>query len=194
MVGLLLGLFSRCSEWGCGAPASHCRGFPCCGAQALEHSLISCAEACGIFRDRRLDLRLLHWKRRILYHWAAREALKKAFIISKFLPALWHSIPTSQATTDLLSVTTISLACFKFYLNKIIQYALFLRLASLILYNIWYSFFLWHLTVDHLYLLLSNILSVDEHWSYLQLWALGTRSAKHMCVSLWVDIHFHSLG
>ena len=45
-----------------------------------------------------------------------------------------------------------------------------------------------------LFLLLSNILSVDEHWSYLQLWALGTRSAKHMCVSLWVDIHFHSLG
>ena len=33
--------FSSCGEWGllssCGAQASHCGGFSCCGAQALEH-------------------------------------------------------------------------------------------------------------------------------------------------------------
>ena len=32
---------SSCGEWGllcrCGAQASHCDGFSCCGAQALEH-------------------------------------------------------------------------------------------------------------------------------------------------------------
>ena len=112
---------------------------------------------------------------------------------SSFLPSGIQSPHPKQSLICFLSLQ-ISLACFKFYLNKIIQYALFLRLASLILYNIWYSFFLWHLTVDHLYLLLCNILSVDEHWSYLQLCALGTRTAMHTCVSLWVDICFHSLG
>ena len=38
---LLLGLFSSCRKQGCGAPASHCSGFPYCGAQALELSLSS---------------------------------------------------------------------------------------------------------------------------------------------------------
>ena len=54
------GFFSSCSEWGllsgCGAWASHCRGFSWCGAQALgaRTSLavvhrISYSTACGIF-------------------------------------------------------------------------------------------------------------------------------------------------
>ena len=41
------GLLSSCSEW-----ASHCRGFSCCGTQALvvvAHELC-CSMACGIFR------------------------------------------------------------------------------------------------------------------------------------------------
>ena len=44
---LLLELLSNCREWGllssCGAQASHCGGFSCYGAQALEPSgFISC--------------------------------------------------------------------------------------------------------------------------------------------------------
>ena len=38
--------FSSCDEWrrlsGCGVWASHCGGFSCCGAQALEYRLSRC--------------------------------------------------------------------------------------------------------------------------------------------------------
>ena len=65
------GFFSSCSEWGllsgCGAWASHCRGFSWCGAQALgaRTSLavvhrISCSTACGIFLTQGLYPGLLH--------------------------------------------------------------------------------------------------------------------------------------
>ena len=51
-----------------GAWASHCGGFPCCGARALgarasvvvAHGL-SCSTACGIFPDQGLNPGPLHW-------------------------------------------------------------------------------------------------------------------------------------
>ena len=70
----------------CGAQASHCGGFSCCGAQApglvgpaagthrprdsqaLECGLVvvahglSCSTACGIFLDQELKLCPLHWQ------------------------------------------------------------------------------------------------------------------------------------
>ena len=54
---------------GCGAQASHCGGFSCCGAQALgvrasvvvAHGL-SCSTACGIFPDQGLNLCPLNWQ------------------------------------------------------------------------------------------------------------------------------------
>ena len=53
--------FSSCVEWGatvhCGVKVSHCGGFSCCGAQALEHMGsvsvmhgLSCPAACGILK------------------------------------------------------------------------------------------------------------------------------------------------
>ena len=53
----------------CGAWASHCGGFSCCGAQALgarasvivAHGL-SCSTACGIFLDQGSNLCPLHWQ------------------------------------------------------------------------------------------------------------------------------------
>ena len=75
------GFFSSCGEQellpsSCRAPASHCRGFPCCGARALgmrvllavAHELsscgdgLSCSSAHGIFPDQGLNPRLLHWQ------------------------------------------------------------------------------------------------------------------------------------
>ena len=53
----------------CGAWASYCGGFSCCGAQALgawasvvvAHGL-SCSAACGIFPDQGSNPCLLHWQ------------------------------------------------------------------------------------------------------------------------------------
>ena len=65
--------FSSCGKWGllfcCGAQASHCRGFSCCGARALgtrasvvvAHGL-SCSVACGIFLDQGLNPFPMHWQ------------------------------------------------------------------------------------------------------------------------------------
>ena len=66
----------HCSAW-----ASHCRGFSCCGAQALGYAGFSsygsgalgtgslavahwlgCSKACGIFPDQGLNPCLLHWQ------------------------------------------------------------------------------------------------------------------------------------
>ena len=53
---------SSCGQQGllysCGARASHCGGFSCCRAQALEQGLSSC----GIFPDQGLNLCPLHWQ------------------------------------------------------------------------------------------------------------------------------------
>ena len=77
--------FSSCGERGatlrCGAWASHCGGFSCCGARALgvwtsvvaAHGLysassvvvahgLSCSMACGIFPDQGSNPCLLHWQ------------------------------------------------------------------------------------------------------------------------------------
>ena len=60
-VSVLHGRYSSCSEWGCSwlrCPASHCRVFSCCGAQALGSGLSGvvhwpgCSVAGGIFPDR----------------------------------------------------------------------------------------------------------------------------------------------
>ena len=65
--------FSSCGERGatlhCGARASHCGGFSCCGAQALGarapvvvvHGL-SCPAACGNFPDQGSNPCPLHWQ------------------------------------------------------------------------------------------------------------------------------------
>ena len=47
-----------------GAQASHCGGFSCCGARALEPGLsrCSCLVACGIFPEQGSDPRPLHWE------------------------------------------------------------------------------------------------------------------------------------
>ena len=58
------GLYSSCSAW-----ASHCSGFSCWRARALEcmgslvvaHGL-SCPMTCGIFLDQGLNLCPLHWQ------------------------------------------------------------------------------------------------------------------------------------
>ena len=66
----VLGL--RCCAWAfssCGARASQCGGFSCCGARALgartsvavAHGL-SCSVACGIFPDQGSNLCPLHWQ------------------------------------------------------------------------------------------------------------------------------------
>ena len=54
---------------GCHAQASHCGGFSCCGAQALEYRLSiivahgpSSSSACGIFLDQGLNLCPLQWQ------------------------------------------------------------------------------------------------------------------------------------
>ena len=46
----------------CGAPAAHCGGFSCCGAQALELRLRSCGATCGISPDQGLNPCPLHWQ------------------------------------------------------------------------------------------------------------------------------------
>ena len=79
------GLSFSCTKQGllssCSARASHCGGFSCCGAQALEHMgsvvgasrlqstgsivvahRLRCSPACGIFPDRGLNQCLLHWQ------------------------------------------------------------------------------------------------------------------------------------
>ena len=65
-------------------------------------------------------------------------------------------------------------------------YVLFLCLASLTLHNVSDSFLLWHVTVDHFFLLLSNILSVDEHWS-LQFGAI-----EWLCTLVCKSLHGHT--
>ena len=60
---------SRGYSFHCGAWASHCGGFSCCGAWALgaqasvvvAHRL-SCSIACGIFLEQGLNLCPLHWQ------------------------------------------------------------------------------------------------------------------------------------
>ena len=70
---LLCGLFSSCGRQGLlshwSAWASHCGGFSCCGAWALEYRLNSCGTwaysyslVCGIFLDQGWNLCLLHWQ------------------------------------------------------------------------------------------------------------------------------------
>ena len=74
--------FSSCSERGllcsCSALASRCRGLSCCRVQALDRRPSSChpprlgySTACGIFPEWGLN----PCGRRILYHWATRDAL-----------------------------------------------------------------------------------------------------------------------
>ena len=60
---LVRGLFSSCRD-----QASHCWDC-CCGARALGHTGsgvaihgLRCSEACGMFPDQGLNLRLLHWQ------------------------------------------------------------------------------------------------------------------------------------
>jgi len=62
--------FSSCGKWGllfCGVQASHCGGFCCCRAQALECRLSSmahrptCSATCRIFPDLGSNLCPLHW-------------------------------------------------------------------------------------------------------------------------------------
>ena len=57
--------FSGCSELrllcSCGVWASHCGGFSCCRAQALEPSL-SCSTACGTFLDQGSNWCTVHCK------------------------------------------------------------------------------------------------------------------------------------
>ena len=64
--------FSSCGEQGLlcyGALTSHCGGFFCCRAWALDAQAsgvavhrFSCPTACGIFLDQGLNLCLLHWQ------------------------------------------------------------------------------------------------------------------------------------
>ena len=65
--------FSSCGEQGllfhCGARASHCGGFSCCGARALGARAsvvvargLSCPMACGIFLDQGSNPCPLHWQ------------------------------------------------------------------------------------------------------------------------------------
>ena len=65
--------FSGCSEWGllfsCGVQASHCGGFSCCRAHALDTwasvvvaQALSCSSACGIFPDQGSNPCPLHWQ------------------------------------------------------------------------------------------------------------------------------------
>ena len=65
--------FSSCWRAGatlrCGAQASHCGGFSCCGAQALGARAsvvvargLSCSAACGIFPDQGSNPCPLHWQ------------------------------------------------------------------------------------------------------------------------------------
>ena len=65
--------FSSCSEWGllfsCGVQASHCGGFSCCRAHALDTwasvvvaQALSCSSACGIFPDQGSNPCPLHWQ------------------------------------------------------------------------------------------------------------------------------------
>ena len=65
--------FSTCSKQGilshCGARASHCSGFSCCGARALGHSGsvvvvhgLSCSKACGIFLAQGSNPSPLYWQ------------------------------------------------------------------------------------------------------------------------------------
>ena len=64
--------FSSCGEWGLlsswGVQASHCGGFSCCRAQALEQSSVvvvlklSCPKACGIFPNQEWNPCPLHWQ------------------------------------------------------------------------------------------------------------------------------------
>ena len=83
----------------CGARASHCGGFSCCGAQALgmQASIVvahrlqsagpvavahgtSCSAACEIFPDQGSNPRPLHWQaEQTLNHCTTREALSLCF-------------------------------------------------------------------------------------------------------------------
>ena len=75
---ILVALGLRCCTWvflwlwrvgatlHCGAQASHCGGFPCCGSRhagsvVVAHGL-SCSGACGIFPDQGLNPCPLHWQ------------------------------------------------------------------------------------------------------------------------------------
>ena len=80
--------FSGCGEWGlffsCSAPASHCCGFSCCGAQAVgtrasvvvTHRLSCSVWHVGSFRARN-QTHVLCFGRLILIHWTTREAQGK---------------------------------------------------------------------------------------------------------------------
>ena len=104
----LLRLFSSC-----GARASHCGGFSCCGTWALGPAGLStcgsrlqsagpvlvarglsCSGACGICPDQGWTC-VFCIGRRILYHWATREALhvsSSCFHISlKLFSSIFHS-------------------------------------------------------------------------------------------------------
>ena len=67
MVALDLSCCARAFS-SCGAQASHCCGFSCCRAQALNSGSIVVApslgfsEACGIFPDQELNLCPLRWQ------------------------------------------------------------------------------------------------------------------------------------
>ena len=64
--------FSSCGEWGllssCSARPSHCGGFSCCRAQALEQSSVavlhklSCPQACGILSNQEWHPCPLYWQ------------------------------------------------------------------------------------------------------------------------------------
>ena len=82
---LLCELFSSCSEWeplsSCGAQASRCGGFSCCGAPSSKGAWasivaahrFSCSLACGIFLNQGLIPCLLSWQAASLplSHWGS---------------------------------------------------------------------------------------------------------------------------
>ena len=78
-LGLCCCMFSSCGAW-----ASRCGGFSCCGAQALgstssvvEAHRLSCPAACGIFPDQGLNPCPLQWE--TLNRWTTREVLPWLF-------------------------------------------------------------------------------------------------------------------
>ena len=82
--------FSSCSKQGllssCGARASHCGGFSCCGAQALGHVgsvVVGCTGLVALwhvkFSQTRGRTHVPCIGRRILNHWATTEVQRELF-------------------------------------------------------------------------------------------------------------------
>ena len=69
--------FSSCSEWGllstCGAQASHCSGFSCCGARALEQRLVGLIALRHVGSSQTRDWTHVPYAgRQILNHWTTK--------------------------------------------------------------------------------------------------------------------------